>query len=443
MIANEVVEPGVQQRLTSEERAIAERLAQEQEVIARRARLLLAWDDGLSRAEIIERSRLSPRRVRYWLRIFPEQRLGIFPGRVLEMLSEGGSANGLVSPLAEGIPTDRPRGSFEHVELLEKPGIEPDDPMSEAGRKILRFHFRRMIHQEPGTRAGEDVDALHDMRVATRRMRAAFRVFGDYYDPEFVAPYLKGLKRTGRTLGAVRDLDVFREKARAYVRTLSCGQEQFLDDFLAVLEGQREKARQSMIAYLDSEEYRRFVERFGEFVETKASRSLPISWKSGEPRPYRVRHVVPMTIYERLAAVRAYDEWLSVPNPPLTRFHALRIASKRLRYTLEFFAEVLGPDTDALIEEVVAMQDHLGDLQDAVVASAILRDFLMWGTWGHDADDKSPPQPEAPVFAPGVAAYLAAKQLEMQHLLNTFPEGWERLTGACFSRMVAEAVVVL
>jgi CHAD domain-containing protein len=121
----------------------------------------------------------------------------------------------------------------------------------------------------------------------------------------------------------------------------------------------------------------------------------------------------------------------------------LRIACKRLRYTLEFFGEALGPDTDTLVKEVVKIQDHLGELQDAVVASAILRDFLVYGTWGHDAGDGAPPQLDAPVVAPGVATYLAAKQSELQRLLNTFPEAWQRLTGTSFSRMVAEAVVGL
>ena len=66
------------------------------------------------------------------------------------------------------------------TELPETPGVGPDDPMSEAGRKTLRFHYQRMVHNEPGTRLGEDIEFLHDMRVATRRMRAAFRVFGSF-----------------------------------------------------------------------------------------------------------------------------------------------------------------------------------------------------------------------------------------------------------------------
>lgn len=351
----------------------------------------------------------------------------------------GGSSPGTVARMT---PIEEPLPPAPQVELLEQPGIEPDDPMSEAGRKTFRFHYRRMIYNEPGTRLGEDIEALHDMRVATRRMRAAFRVFGDHFHPKAVAPYLKGLKRTGRALGAVRDLDVFREEIQAYLRTLPEPERGNLDDLLAALEEQREAARQRMIAFLDEDRYRRFVERFGEFVVTEGMGSLPVTPDGGDPRPYRVRHVAPMAIYERLATVRAYDEWVSIPDPPLQRLHALRIACKRLRYTLEFFREVLGPDTKTLIKEVVDMQDHLGALQDAVVAGGILRDFLEWGTWGHDAADQPLSEPKAR-SAPGVEAYLLVKQAELQHLLDTFGPAWQRLRGPEFSRLVAKAVVVL
>ena len=466
-------EEGAERHLAPKERSIVERLTQEREVIARRARLLLAWDDGLSRAEMVERSRLSPRRVRHWLSVFPQQRLGIFPERVLRTMTaavappppvaETPAALTEEAPIEQPPPAaaekiaveeSRPAGGrvllvekvpapSTPVTLLQKPGIEPDDPMSEAGRKILRFHYQRMLYHEPSTRQGEDIEALHDMRVATRRMRAAFRVFGDYFDPKVMSSCTKGLRQTGRALGAVRDLDVFREKIQAYLQTLPESQEGSLDELLGVLQDRREAARQQMIAYLNGKRYSRFVERFAEFVETEGMGGLPVAPNGDKFRPYRLRHVVPMAVYERLATVRAYDEWLNIPDPPLARLHALRIACKRLRYTLEFFVEVLGPDTRVLIKKIVAMQDHLGNLQDAVVASGILRDFLVWGTWGHEAADKRSLDLAALVVAPGVAAYLAAKQSELQHLLDTFPQAWKRLKGAKFSRMVAEAVSVL
>jgi CHAD domain-containing protein len=299
-----------------------------------------------------------------------------------------------------------------------------------------------MLFHEPGTRLGEDIEALHDMRVATRRMRAAFRVFGDFYEPKAVSAYLKGLKRTGRVLGAVRDLDVFREKIETYQTAMSESVPEGLDNLMVALEDQRAGARQRMIEYLDGSKYQRFVERFGEFVETEGLGSLPVRPPDRDhPLPYRVRHVAPSAVYDRLAVVRAYGEWVTIPDPPLARLHALRIACKRLRYTLEFFAEVLGSAAKPVIKEVVTMQDHLGALQDAVVACEILRDFLIWGTWGHEAADMPPP--EAPIDAPGVEAYLATKEAELDQLLETFPQAWQQLETAEFRRMVAEAVADL
>ena len=327
------------------------------------------------------------------------------------------------------------------VELLSAPGIEPDDPMSEAGRKAFRFHFRRMLYNEPGTRLGQDIEALHDMRVATRRMRAAFRVFGQYYEPKAVRSYQKGLKRTGRALGPVRDLDVFRLKIQSYLSILPQSQRHDLDGFLAVLEAYRASARDRMNAYLDSSKYARFKDRFGQFAETEGMGSRPIGFDGDEPPPYRVRHVAPMAIYQRLAAVRAYDEWVSIPNPPPERLHSLRIACKRLRYTLEYFREVLGPDTQTPIKSIVVIQDHLGNLQDAVVARVLLADYLQRGIWGRETVPNA--QTVAPVDVPGVEAYLAAKQAELEHLLESFSELWQRFQEEEFSRMVAEAIVGL
>jgi CHAD domain-containing protein len=299
-----------------------------------------------------------------------------------------------------------------------------------------------MLYNERGTRLGQDIEALHDMRVATRRMRAAFQVFGEFYKPKIVAPFRKGLKRTGRALGPVRDLDVFGEKLRLYLSTLPADQMGSLDNLFDTLDIQREAARQRMVDYLDSAKYARFRERFGEFLETEGLGAPSAGLQSGDPQPYRVRHVAPASVYKRLAAVRAYDDWVSVPNPPLERLHQLRIACKRLRYAIEFFREILGPEARSTIKEVVEVQNHLGALQDAFVADAILTEFLERGAWGSSADTEAIAS-LAPKEDPGVEALLAAKQVEMQHLLATFPPVWHRILSVEFSRMVAETVMVL
>jgi CHAD domain-containing protein len=322
------------------------------------------------------------------------------------------------------------------AELPARPGLEADDPIAEAARKVLAFHFQRMVYHEPGTRLGEDIEALHDMRVATRRMRAAFRLFSDYLNMEELAPIAKGLRRTGRILGAVRDLDVFWVKTQRYLELLPLGQPVDLDPLQAAWEAQRARGREEMLAYLESDRYARFKEQFDEFLQAPGGGA-----QAGEPVAYRLRQVVPAALYQRLATMQAFDAWVSGSEDiPLGRYHQLRIISKGMRYALEFFQEVLGPEAGTLIGEVKALQDHLGDLQDAVVASNLLRDFLMWGTWGHVEGQKKVAWPTETVVAPGVAAYLADRQAELQHLVRTFPQVWTPFPTPGFSRLLASAL---
>jgi CHAD domain-containing protein len=345
------------------------------------------------------------------------------PGRLLEMVEPA-------APKATKLP--------------DKPGLEPDDSMAEAARKTFLFHFQRMLYHEPGTRLGEDIEELHDMRVATRRMRAALWVFGDYLDLEQMRPFVKGMRRTGRALGAVRDLDVFWEKTQRYLDELPPGHQVDLEPLRAVWKAQRDEARERMLAYLDGDRYARFRERFGEFLRASGAGALAVVSEEGEPLPHRLRHVVPVAVYQRLAAVRAYDEWVTGPDVPLERLHQLRIAAKGLRYTVEYFREVLEPDAKKVIDEIKGLQDHLGDLQDAVVASNLLRDFLTWGTWGHtQVKGKRMSLPTEPIIAPGVAAYLTYRQTELQRLVDTFPSIWARFQNPEFSQLVAAALAVL
>jgi CHAD domain-containing protein len=280
------------------------------------------------------------------------------------------------------------------------------------------------------------------MRVATRRMRAALRVFVGYVDPATMKPYLKALRRTGRTLGTVRDLDVFYEKTQRYLQTLPEGSQDDLEPLLVAWRARREEARATMIDYLDSSPFARFTRRFGEFLEKPGAGAVPPFTADGEPRPRHVRDALPVVLFERLAAVRAFDEWVGGQDVPLTRYHRLRIAAKGLRYTLEYFEEVLGAEAHPLIGHVKALQDHLGDLQDAVVGCGVAGAFLTWGTW--QAPTGKCAGPAHPVLnAPGVATYLAHRQQEIASLIDTFPPVWQKVGGAEFAREVAGLVTGL
>jgi CHAD domain-containing protein len=158
-------------------------------------------------------------------------------------------------------------------------------------------------------------------------------------------------------------------------------------------------------------------------LRTPGAGAAFIETPESEPRAQRVRIVLPMILLRGWAAVRAYDGSVSAPDVPLTRFHQLRIASKGLRYTLEFFAGVMEPEAATLIDQMKQLQEHLGNLQDAVVACSTLRDFLTWGEWSR-ATRRSSRRPRTLVVAPGAASYLAVRQNEIHELVQTFPQVW-------------------
>jgi len=301
--------------------------------------------------------------------------------------------------------------------------IGPADPMSEAGRKIFRFHFDQMRARELGTRVGQDIEELHDMRVATRRMRAALRIFKPYFHRKAIRGYNRGLSATGRALGRVRDLDVFELKARDYLATLPPDQQGVLDGLIEAWHKQRAAARRKMVAFLDSREYVRFLADFDRFLATPGAGSRPVP--SGRLVPYQVRHVVPRYLFECYTAVRSYEPHLETAS--IDQLHALRIAFKRLRYALEFFTPVLGQEVNWVVQEVKLMQDHLGDLNDAAVAVGLLDEYI-----GPGSGDNS-----------GLMAYRSFRENEQGQLVATFPTAWERFDRAEVRRNITLALARL
>jgi CHAD domain-containing protein len=313
------------------------------------------------------------------------------------------------------------------IKKLKSPGILPDDPMSEAGRKTLRFHFYRMIGNEQGTRLGDDIEALHDMRVATRRMRSAIPIFAPYFDKRVVRKYSKDLRRTGRALGRVRDLDVFMEKAQAYIDTGEGFDPGALDPLIIDWKVEREGARKVMLEYLESNRYKQFVEDFGEFLETEGAGALEQA--ADQPSSYLVFQAVPLLIYQRDSVVRGYSH--IIQDAPLDTLHSLRIDIKRFRYALEFFREVLGESANTVIEHAVTLQDHLGDLHDADVACQILIEFL--DQWRERSRRDR-------VNISGITHYLVTKQNELRQLVETFPAEWDEYNSLNIRHQLAQAV---
>ena len=320
-------------------------------------------------------------------------------------------------------------------------GIDPAGSMAEAARKVLRHQLDRMVAHERGTRHGQNIEELHDMRVATRRMRAVLRVFRPYLDTTAYKPFRRALRHTGRVLGMVRDLDVFREKAQHYLDGLPDERRSELDPLLAAWQTAHAGARKGLLDLLDSKAYAQFKKAFARFLATAGAGAPSAPSESDAPLPHRVREAVPLLAVASYAAVRAYEGRVEGADTPLPRLHQLRIAAKGLRYTLEFFREILPTEVEALIDRMKELQEHLGHLQDGVVTCRILRDFLTWGTWGDHRTEAA--ATTGVVVAPGVATYLSVRQAELQRLVKGFPAVWKQVSGEDFRRQLFAVITDL
>jgi triphosphatase len=281
-------------------------------------------------------------------------------------------------------------------------GLRPREGVTRAASRILAHHTRRMLANEPGVRQGVDPEAVHDMRVATRRLRSALGFFGPFLrDPRLVA-LAPRLQRLGRLLGRVRDLDVALERARAYEASHAEGGD--LAPLLRVWERQRARHHRRLVRYLDTSAHARWMRRWQELLAQMA--------QADDREEPTVGQVAPLLVYLQWRAVWSFDRVL--PQAPAELLHALRIGCKRLRYGLEFCAEVLPSRVVRLVPAITALQDHLGELNDHVTAIAMLQE-----AWEHVEADEA---------RRGIEAYIAHSQEEQDRLIASFGGRWARFT---------------
>ena len=313
-----------------------------------------------------------------------------------------------------------------HLVVGKTSGVLADDHVAEAGRKVLRFHLAKMIAKEAGTRSGEDPEDLHGMRVATRRQRAAWRVFGEAFRPGRTKKHRARLREVAARLGAVRDLDVLIEAADAYRADLPVTEQRALEPLLAAWREHRDDARVLLMRELDSDGYRRWLDDYAEFVRHEGVGAQPVV----PTEPHRVRDTAASRIQAAYEHVRSYEpvlRWADVDT-----LHELRIHGKWLRYSMEFVREALGPEVDGLIARVTALQDHLGLMKDADVAAHLARSFLVEHA-GSISD----------VESAAIARYLVSREKEVARLHRTVGRTWRGVAGIAFRRALGRALAGL
>ena len=281
--------------------------------------------------------------------------------------------------------------------------------VGEVAFAVLRQHFAAFLRHEAGTRLGQDPDQLHDMRVATRRMRAAIALFGNAL-PVRIGRLRDELGWVASALGAVRDLDVQLEQLEAWVAADEGLDREALGTLADMLSARRDLARANLLQALDSPRYDRLVAAFTPALQHGPLRRSPASRAAAVTE-------APTLIEERYRKVTRGGRRIG-PTSTAVEYHRLRIRTKRLRYALQFFAPIYGEAARTLIDRTIDLQDLLGVHQDSVIAVARLRTLV--------AEEGANLQP-ATVFAMGEIAQRYEGQAA--ELRQRFPKAFGRLAG--------------
>ena len=219
-----------------------------------------------------------------------------------------------------------------------------------------------------GALASEDPEYIHQMRVATRRLRAALRLFSPLLPADFATPLLPALRELMAVLGHARDLDVLlAEIAEPVLQALP--DEPRLAALVGIITERGFDTRQGALRFLRSP-------RYGSIV-LQALATLHEQEKVGAGGTAEMILTLIEFAESRLRRLRKKVLWLadhaSIDNP--SSLHALRIGIKRLRYALEFFTPLTSAKAmRRMLVQLASLQETLGQINDLASAGELLMD---------------------------------------------------------------------
>ncbi len=259
--------------------------------------------------------------------------------------------------------------------MLKKPKnvapIHAEQSVSEAFATILRHNFNHIGQWEQAARSWEDIEGVHQVRVAFRRMRSALSAFRSAVPKDATAAWADDMRWLAGECGPARDLDVFIDEGLEPLQgKLSLPG---ADEMMAVAGEHRAMAYETVRRMLDSERYARFKTEFPDWLARQG-------WSTGQlSQKHRKRlagNVVPYarTLLDTLER-RVLSTGSHVDQDAAADMHSLRIECKKLRYAAEFFYPLFA-GMDEFIGHMKGLQDLLGVMNDVAVMGDLLNTLL-------------------------------------------------------------------
>ena len=244
-------------------------------------------------------------------------------------------------------------------------GLDCAASVAEGARLVLQERLDEMCAMRASALDWSDPEGVHDMRVASRRLRSALSDFAPYLDRRIRQ---KRLKAVAGALGAVRDEDVaimaLKQLAAEAEGDIAAGIEQLAEE----RRWRREYARAALTEAISEEALDRLQQKFTARL-ARATRVSNMKAANGRSRPnaeISFHQSGAEIILTRFAELRNLSKSLYHPLEP-EPLHRMRIAAKRLRYAIELFAQCWGEQLTPFAQEISELQTSLGELHDCDV----------------------------------------------------------------------------
>lgn len=241
--------------------------------------------------------------------------------------------------------------------------LTPELTPVEAFRQIALGCLEHFQRNEPGLLSGNDLEFVHQARVALRRLRSAIKLFAPVLPAQFVSAYGQTWKTLASALGDARNWDVFLTETLPPIQT-AFPDNRDIKQLRNAARCRAKAARQAITRILAGREYPRLLVEF-----TAAIYAL------GDVLPTPL----PDFVASRVASHTRKARKLAKRHAELTSTerHQMRICFKKLRYSLEFFEPLLAKRKLApYLAALSQLQDELGLINDHITAEELLQEAL-------------------------------------------------------------------
>lgn len=257
---------------------------------------------------------------------------------------------------------------------------QPDTSYGLFGTEVLLKHLQALTQEIEGVRQAQDIECIHKMRVASRRLRSALALFQDSLPPKKFPVWQKQVRRITRALGAARDTDVQIDFLVQFLGNLADveaapGVPAYhvgVERLVLRLRQRRAQLQADVMSALDRFESSRLADEMGLWLRQNLVRARLNHTSARSPYVYAQAYT---TISLRLEEFLAYESYVYRPEC-VAELHASRIAAKRLRYTMEAFAPLYPDELQEPLRAARDVQDMAGEIHDCDVWVQYLPQFL-------------------------------------------------------------------